>query len=191
MKKSFKFGWWSLLLLAVLLFTAVWGQGAPSSNTQGPKIKEPICLSPDAFPQLPGWIKDFLNNQGYKIPQSQEGFRLKKPKNNVISGQFYVAGQRDWAVKVYKDGWVQTLVFRNGLYHSMDKYKNYYGRVSVLLVAKREKVEGYYTEDIKFLNYPKYFSEITHEGIEDRYAPNASTIYYRDNGKWYEIPGAD
>ena len=118
MKKSFKFGWWSLLLLAVLLFTAVWGAEYSSTAKVKPTPKpDPrIFLSPNAFSQLPKEIIDYLTKNHYTIPQVY----WNRHRNNAIHGQFYRKEQYDWAVIASKNGFSRIIIFKNGSTRSLE-----------------------------------------------------------------------
>ena len=68
-------------------------------------------LLPGDFKQLPTSVVKNLERRGCRIPQS---YGVKK-KHNVISGNFFRRGQKDWAVLCSRKGVSSILIFPNGL----------------------------------------------------------------------------
>jgi hypothetical protein len=91
---------WSCLLAAVIVMTTM---GAPPADA---KTRE---LPLSAFPELPSDVVVALQRRGCKIPQVR-----KRKRTNEIQGEFFQAGQTDWAVLCSTKKTTKLLVFKNG-----------------------------------------------------------------------------
>jgi hypothetical protein len=154
-----------------------------------------LRLQPSAFPQLPKGIVNYLEKEGYTIPQCCQDSN----PHNVISGFFAKAAQRDWAVLASRNRVSAILVFWNGsdrqpavvdpvrdrsfLQQIREDSVGFSRTISVahkdFIVRHLDSYEG--TKPLP----------IDHEGIEDTFVDKASGVHYYDKGKWLQLPGLD
>ena len=121
---------------------------------------------------------------------------MEKKPHNVIKGQFFRAGQVDWAVLCSVDRVSVILVYRNGsaLNPSAIAREPDMGRLQG--VGNNEigysrgiglATRAYILSHDRAQTAPK----IDHDGINDAFAEKASVVMYFHNGKWIELMGAD
>lgn len=152
-------------------------------------------FSPRSFPDLPGNITDFLEEQGYTIPQC---YLSEKPVN-VISGAFAKPGQVDWAVLASKDGVSSILVFWGGATENVAQLaskpdnaylQQIYGAQQSFFRLIRAVDREFIVRHAEAYGGPEV-PEIDHEGIEDAFFEKASIVHYLQEGSWFELTGAD
>lgn len=184
----------------VLLCAALQGVGLSScvSDTAcAPQAEKQAIdyLSPRSFPELPGNITAFLEEQGFTIPQC---YLFEKPVN-VISGAFAKPGQVDWAVLASKDGISSILVFWGGATENAaqlaPKPDNAYlqqtsGAQKSFSRLIRAVDREFIVRHAEAYGGPEV-PEIDHEGIEDAFFEKASIVHYLHEGSWLELTGAD
>jgi len=155
-----------------------------------------VRLSPLAFPQLPGRVRQSLVARGCKIPQT---FADTKP-HNIISGEFARKGQTDWAVLCSKNRVSSILVFWGGSTRSVAEIAKGADRNFLQVVGGDGEI-GFSRSIIAvgrayILNHYREYGglkppRIDHQGIDDGYIEKASSVLYYHRGKWLELQGAD
>jgi len=152
-------------------------------------------LSPGAFPELPAGIRVELVKRQCTVPQT---FLSTQP-HNVIHGEFYRKGQKDWAVLCSTGQVSSILVFWGGSEKNMFVFpatpdKNY-------LQGRGEGKIGYSCEisavgkDYILEHHKRYGGPtpppIAHDGINVAFIEKASSVLYREKGEWLSLTGAD
>ena len=150
-------------------------------------------LSPSAFPDLPGEITAYLKNRSCMVPQV---WRASEP-GNVIAGEFYRPGQRDWAVLCACKGRLSVLVFQAGRTERVDElgesnessYLQHVGGEEIAFSRAIATVgEAYIVSHYKGGPQPR---PIDHAGINDSFVEKGSVVRYWHKGEWLELDGAD
>jgi hypothetical protein len=147
------------------------------------------------YPELPSGVAAVLRSRHCTIPQpNREG-----PARNVIQGEFFGKGEKGWAVLCSSGGKSSILVFRNNHDSSPDEIAE--SPDDRFLVDTGHGSTAYLREisavDRKFIfrHYRAYGGPkpppIDHNGIDDAFLEKASVTWYRYNGKWIELQGAD
>ncbi|MCE5270189.1 hypothetical protein LLH00_02785, partial [bacterium] len=149
-------------------------------------------LPPSAFPDLPAPAREWLEKEGYTIPQSN----YTRNPHNVIYGSFYVADTLDWAVLASRDLESRVIVFRRGvepdtstktLTQDLDymqgngpyiEFQRYIEAVDRSYIASGFKLE-------------QEALPLDHEGIEISKLDRWSYVLYQYNGQWYKISESD
>ena len=150
-------------------------------------------LDPSAFPQLPTAISSYLRQRGCGVPQV---FGADRP-GGVIQGRFTSNTQVDWAVLCSVRRLSSILVFRGGSIARVDDLARLEDS-TFLQVVGRENVVGY-SRTIRVATPARIRSHsgnstgvrVDHDGIEDAFVGKGSTLWYWDDGRWRELPGAD
>lgn len=153
-----------------------------------------LQLLPAMFPQLPIAVRDFLEVEGYTVPQIHPGFELKWV--NVIEGSFLGSGHKDWAVLGLKGLKTSILLFPNGTTEDVIVLREQTDAANL----EYDKVVSSYAitvADKKYImeHYEAYGGptppEITHDAINFHYVEKASEVLYFHDGNWIELQGAD
>jgi len=147
-------------------------------------------LPPSAFPDLPAPAREWLEKEGYSIPQS---FESDEP-HNVICGHFYEGETLDWAVLASRDLESRIIVFRGGIEPdtSIDSsyedsgYLEGFGDGTMSFARLIESIDSSYI----IINYKmndKLFP-IDHQGIENIQLDGFSTYaLYQQRNEWYGL----
>ena len=176
--------------LALLLLLAA----APDSSAAADQTVE--RLAPSAFPQLPDPVRRYLEHRQCTIPQS--AYRPDE-RHNVISGEFMVAGRKDWAVLCSRRGTTAILVFRPGRpapVAELDPVEDLHfvqGGVGGVPEFSRS-ISRASARDI--LHFRKALGgplpgRLDHDGIHASFDGKASVILYFERGRWLELTGMD
>ena len=152
-------------------------------------------LRPNAFANLPAAIVGELQRLGCTIPQT-DGTR--EPQN-VITGRFLSAANRDWAVLCSRDRVSAILVFPNGAINGVREVEsspdanwlqgvggNQIGFSRAIAVADARYIISHYEE----YGGPKPPS-LDHDGINDIFVEKGSSVLYWHRGNWLRLQGAD
>lgn len=155
-------------------------------------------LPPSDFAELPHSIRQTLEQRKCTIPQSWEGWELKR--HNVIQGAFFKAPQIDWAVLCSVEARSTILVFEQGssqpsaelaLADDQDFVQvvkpGELGFSRVINAIGRKRI----LDDHREFGREKPPSPLNHQGIDDAFAEKASVIHYFQKGQWLKLPGAD
>ena len=167
----------------------------PAPKPAGPRPAEAIRLQVADFPRLPSAVATALRTRKCTIPQP----RKDGPRRNAIQGEFFRRGQRGWAVVCSSAGKSSILVFQSD------------GDTEPEEIAKSE--DGFYLMDTGqgWTSYSREISAvdrsyivrhyrayggpppppIDHHGVDDGFLEKASVTWYRHNGKWMPLQGAD
>lgn len=156
-------------------------------------------LSPSKFDNLPKEIIQHLQSLDCAIPQA---FYPEKP-HNVIEGEFFKKGQKDWAVLCFRNNNPDNSVlfaYPNGSIKNVVKVtegsdENYFqdidGKGTVGFSRAISPVDKKYIAD----HFREYGGTkpppIDHDGINDAFVEKASTVLYFYRGRWLELQGAD
>lgn len=167
----------------------------PSTEDWARADSATVRLPADSFPELPQVVREDLRKRGCMIPQSPYG----EARDNVITGAFVQAGQRDWAVLCSIALTSRILVYRAGATAVIDTLgatadadflqtigNNRIGFSRVISPVSRQYIE----EHAAAYGGPKP-PPIDHDGIDDAFAGKASGIHYFYQGKWIGLQGAD
>jgi hypothetical protein len=152
-------------------------------------------LRPNAFANLPAAIVGELQRLGCTIPQTDG---TQEPQN-VITGRFLSAANRDWAVLCSRDRVSAILVFPNGAINGVREVEsspdanwlqgmggNQIGFSRAIAVADARYIISHYKE----YGGPKPPS-LDHDGINDIFVEKGSSVLYWHQGNWLRLQGAD
>jgi hypothetical protein len=152
-------------------------------------------LTPEAFPQLPPAVAEVLRRRACLIPQTSE----RRFPVNVIRGEFFGPGLAGWAV-LCSDGTSSIiLVFRDDHDRNPEELARnddlgYLQDAGNGLIAYSRQISPANREFI-LRHYRAYGGPepppISHQGIDDAFLEKASIVYYRHQGKWLQLQGAD
>ena len=149
----------------------------------------------DSFPQLPEAVAGVLREKGCLVPQPEpEG-----PGVNVISGEFFAAGQAGWAVLCSTNGQSVILVFRDESGASPEELapaddRGFLQGVGNGVIAYSRQIS---TVDRQYIvrHYRAYGGPkpppIRHAGIDDAFLEKASVVHYWYEDTWLRLTGAD
>lgn len=142
-------------------------------------------LPVSSYPQLPATIAQQLTEKGCMIPQTYEA---REPEN-VIHGAFEREGSSDWAVLCSVNR-VTTLYvfFQSDLSHA---------------IALRRQPDSQWLGVEWSLDYGSAWgiaarparlmpskARADHDGIEDAFVEQSSTVHYFQNGRWMSFDGS-
>jgi hypothetical protein len=158
--------------------------------------KQVVRLKPNAFKELPRSIVLELAHRRCSIPQAT----TEPVGHNVISGQFAVRGQIDWAALCSVDGVSSILIFWKGSATNVasiaprrDKEfiqafdKGLFGFSRRIRAVNRDSILSHY----KAYGGPSPPAVIDHQAIEDAYVQKASVFWYYYQARWLRLTGAD
>lgn len=153
-------------------------------------------ILPAEFKELPTSIAKNLERRGCTIPQA---YGVKR-KHNVISGNFFRRGQKDWAVLCSRKAVSSILIFPNGLTKNVSEIaksadsgylQDMEGNGTMGFSRLIEAVNAKYIYD----HYKTYGGrkppKISYQGINDAFIEKASEVHYFHQGKWLKLQGAD
>ncbi len=159
--------------------------------------KNVIRLKSDSFPELPKKIREYLSQNGFTVPQI---FDLKKP-HNVIFGEYFEKGTKDWAVLASKNLKSRIIVFRKGNVdlNSIVELEEY---DDIVFIQGIDTERVGYSRCISTVDKNYIFThyewsggfkppKIDHNGIDDAFVEKGSTILYYYKGEWFHLTGAD
>lgn len=144
-----------------------------------------------AFPELPSPVRHVLDERQCTVPQTYEA---RRPEN-VIHGEFWLKGSRDWAVFCSHGGASSLLVFRSnalGLPIELENAKDI-----DRLEARLNGTLGFaWGLDIALPDYVRRVAgsksgPYDHDGIQVSIVERSSEIHYYQNGKWLQFDGAE
>ncbi len=185
----------NIFLLFLFLGVIVFGSDVYGSEFE-PVIRR---LSPSEFSMLPQNVINYLKSHGCTIPQAHD----KSQPHNVIRGEFFKKGQKDWAVLCSKKQITSILIFKGGSTNEVVEIAP--SSEDVWLQIFADGVCGFSREIIvadenTIRHYVKIGKEsgqqielmpIIHDGIEDLFVNKASVVYYYYRGQWIRILGSD
>jgi len=181
MRKTGLFLW---LLLWAILPGGIW---ASAYLIKGEFPYKLTCLSPEAFPELPGEIRSYLKAHGYEIVQSPLGKEIGRPKNNVVKGRFHDKNYYDWAVLAWQKKRACILIFKNGHCSTVDKWSADVFPRGILSVSKPDYVELVYKERVKSKDCPPFASRFDHDGLELMTTHTSAYVFYFHKGQWHKL----
>lgn len=148
------------------------------------------------FPQLPTAVRSVLATRSCSVPQSH----ATGAKMNVISGDFFGTGAVGWAVLCSDGTTTALLAFRNGndpnpetLTVSQDlQWIQFESGTDKPFYAHDITVSERATMEERAKRYGlQEPARYDHVGIDVGIYEVASTVWYFDNGRWLQLPGAD
>jgi hypothetical protein len=173
--------------LAVVLAATLLPFATGAQSLRGDGV---IRLKPGDFRQLPSAVRRSLERRGCTIPQNPR----KTAPHNVIAGSFISSGSRDWAVLCSVRHRSRILVYRNGSASRVD---------SMALIDDSAFMQDGGNGVVEFsrkidIATPKNIDEagkaagskppaLNHDGIDDGFIEQASTIRYYYRGKWRTV----
>ena len=196
----------SLILLLLLMVSEGQGQKFhPTEEEWDEAAKNVTGLSPMEFEGVPAEVQRILSEEGCTIPQIPR-IRTNK-KYSLISGEFAVKGQTDWAALCSRDGSSTIVVLWGGpvLCRSWLEKRPHLNSLQTGITGHRDD-KGEYTVGIIFdrsiFTYPATSrvlwemdeglpAERTHDSIGDGIHGKAATAYYCHEGQWIEFGVAD
>ena len=155
-----------------------------------------VRLNPSDFPDLPAKMRAVLEQRGCTIPQPYDA---RGEKKNVISGRFTSAEETDWATLCSQEGRSAILIFYGGHPDQVDEIGSEPDSQYLQVVSGGKEI-GYSRQLAAATSKAtrRYFARsahiprsIDHDGIENAFLEKGSVIWYRSNGKWVELAGAD
>ncbi|MGE5647523.1 MAG: hypothetical protein ACM336_17230 [Acidobacteriota bacterium] len=152
-------------------------------------------LRVEDFPELPASVAVVLRARQCAIPQPlKDG-----PNLNVIRGEFFAKGQQGWAALCSSGGKSRILVFRDGHdehpeelsesdddFYLIDSGQGWTSYMRQIVAVDRKFIVGHY----RAYGGPKP-PPIDHQGLDDSFLEKASVTWYRHEGKWMQLQGAD
>ena len=170
-----------------------------SQNVSVESENEWISLKPSKFDNLPKDIIEHLQSLNCEIPQS---YFSEKP-HNVIQGEFFTKGQKDWAVLCFRNNNIDDSIlfaYPNAssknvveVTHGSDSgyFQNFDGKGTMGFSRAVGTAKKQYIIDRNPEIAKKTSLILDHDGIEDAFVEKASTVLYFHRGKWLELQGAD
>jgi len=141
-------------------------------------------LPVSSFPQLPPPVAQQLDQRGCMIPQTYEAHEPE----NVIQGSFEKPGSKDWAALCSVNGITTLYVF--------------FGSDPANPIPLRHQPDTQWLGVEWSLDYGSAWGISTihadamprvdradHDGIEDAFVEQSSTVHYFKNGRWTTIDG--
>lgn len=179
----------------VLTVAACLGMQVPSPQAWSQADAETHRLAPSEFADLPQPLRAELDRRGCTIPQVYMGGR----PHNVIRGAFRSAGQLDVAVLCSRARTSAILVFWAGDPHSVSEIaaKPDAGFLQVIEPGRIgfSRAISVASADSIREHHRRYGGaeppSLTHAGIDDAFVEKASVVWYRHQGKWLQLTGAD
>ncbi len=144
-----------------------------------------------AFPELPAAVRTVLEGRDCMVPQTYEA---RRPEN-VVHGEFWQKGSRDWAVLCSHEGSTSLLVFRSNALALPIELES--GKDLDRLQARLNGTLGFAwgldlaaPETVRRLVGSKT-GPIDHDGIQMSIVEKSSEIHYYQNGRWLEFDGLE
>jgi hypothetical protein len=144
-----------------------------------------------AFPDMPLAVRNVLEGRQCMVPQTYEA---RRPEN-VIHGEFWQKGNRDWAVLCSRDGTSSLLVFRSSALSLPIELES--GKDIDRLQARLNGTLGFAwgldlaaAESVRRVAGKRSVS-IDHDGIQVSIVEKSSEIQYNLNGTWLQFEGID
>jgi len=146
-------------------------------------------LPPSAFPDLPAPAREWLEKEGYKIPQSWH----TEESHNAFWGDFFKAGTKDWAVLASRNLESRIIVFIRGVEpdtvpNTLEKDIDYLRRYGEYIEYGRiiEMIDSSYITEY----YAKMENAIpiTHQGIYVVGKNGSPFALYSYEQTWHMLP---
>lgn len=144
-----------------------------------------------AFPDLPVPVLNALEQRQCMVPQT---YAARRPEN-VIYGEFWQKGSRDWAVLCSHDGSTSLLVFRGNAIGLPVELAS--GKDTDRLQARLNGSLGFAwgldpaaPENVRRVAGTKS-GPFDHDGIQVSIVERSSEIHYYQNGTWLHFDGAE
>jgi hypothetical protein len=144
-----------------------------------------------SFPELPTAVRKVLEDRQCTVPQTYEA---RRPEN-VIHGEFWQKGSRDWAVLCSREGATSLLVFRANAFALPIELES--ARDLDHLQTRLNGTLGFawgldlaLPDSVRRMAGSK-FGPFDHDGIQVSVVEKSSEIHYCQNGKWLQFDGLD
>lgn len=169
-------------------------------------------LSPYDFAEVPIEVREMLVEMGCTIPQIPDDWPGEKPMN-VISGEFAVKGQDDWAALCSRDGGSAIIVLWGGDVNCPSVAEAPRPDRGYLQTGGPPIVDGYATgvifsraistippdipalhtiDEVYRMKGDERLPDVrTHDAINDYFLGKAGSALYCHDGKWIEFATSD
>ena len=187
-------------LFSVIGVAIIAGSSAAAEHTMEERfaaaVREIVRLEPSALPQLPSQIADWMQAEGYAVPQS---FCDSLP-HNAVSGNLNEDRTLDWAVLCSRADTSSVAVFWSGSTDSVLMIEpspdggwlqtmdgaGAIGYSRMLFIRTPPSLKYRYKEyDLALPDW------VVHDAVEDYFCEKGSAVLYWRNGKEERLMGAD
>jgi hypothetical protein len=152
-------------------------------------------VPPDSFPNVPSSIKSVFEAHRCAIPQAFDAPQLR----NVISGEFAVAGQSDWAALCTRGDSAAVFIHWGGPVTCPSPIASSANR-DYLQTTAPDWIE--YSRLISVASMEFILSRAReydgptppstdHSGINDAFLEKGSVVHYCHEGRWFRLAGVD
>jgi len=157
--------------------------------------EQTVRLNPAAFPELPRKLVAALQRRGCTVPQVP----MIDGRQNVIKGEFAMAGEIDWAVLCSVRRVSSILIFWAGSevnFAEIEKRKDLdglqgWGGTKIVYSRKIALADKIFIRDHATILGAVKPPPIDHQGIDDEFVGKGSEVLYLYRGKWLHLTGAD
>jgi hypothetical protein len=177
-------------LLQVLCFIAFLTcfASAQTANKTDFDEQKIVRLKAGDFGSLPIAVAAYLNEKKCTIPQTM----LSKQPHNVLEGEFYERGRKDWAVLCSRDGVSAILVFKAGSADNVTELGKTADKAFIGAAGKKGDVG--FLRQIKIVKMTPAdnndSSLATQMGIEDAFFEKTANIFYFFGQRWVRLKDA-
>ncbi len=146
-------------------------------------------LPPASFPDLPAAVRMELEKRQCMIPQT---YQAKAPEN-VIQGEFYKKGSRDWAVLCSRNATSTLLVFSGDAAQGPAELATHKDaemtqtQLATPTLGFAWGIDTVHPRRIRSLSAGK--DSYDHDGVEDSLLSHGSSIHYWQDGAWKTLAG--
>jgi hypothetical protein len=181
----------SRIVLACFFVLILWpGMASADSHDLDYADENTIRLVPEAFPELPDPIVRDLKKRRCSVPQPWESSR----PSNVVSGEFKVPGQTDWAILCSVKGQSVILVYWAGLVDQVEEIPGTHFSDRKWIKGVAENKVGFsrlltLTDDGFLFDHYEYYPQaainfVNSNGIVGDYSSQTPTVHYWHENQW-------
>lgn len=151
-----------------------------------PSVHYQIRLLPvSSFPQLPSPVAKQMIHIGCMVPQT---FEAHEPEN-VISGSFQKPGSSDWAALCSVKGVTTLYVFFQSDFSHPIALRSQPDNKWLGIEWSQDYGSAWGISTMPYTVMPRA-DQVDHDGIEDAYVGQSSTVHYFQNGQWTTLEGS-
>ena len=179
-----------IVFACLFVLIALPGMASADSHDLDKADKNTIRLVPEAFPELPDPIVRDLKKRRCSVPQPWESSR----PSNVVSGEFKVPGQTDWAILCSVKGQSVILVYWAGLVDQVEEIPGTYFSDRKWIKGVAENKVGFsrlltLTDDGFLFDHYQYYPQaainfVNSNGIVGDYFSQTPTVHYWHENQW-------
>lgn len=174
------------ILFLIALSAAV--TAAQSVNKIDFDERQIVRLKPSDFRTLPVAVADYLNEKKCAVPQNM----LVKEPHNVLEGEFFERGRKDWAVLCSREGVSTIMVFPAGKTDVVSELGK--SSDSAFIGAAGKKGNVGYLRQIKIVKMTSVENsaspQFNQQGIEDAFFEKTANIFYFFGQRWVRLKDA-